>query len=254
MASPTPKRPLRHRKTMGATLQALAKYFVLKSREAARIVRKREPTENDIRTINRTLKLLYGAGLLHRIKLPNLDDDGAPYVYGLSDAGVRHCGEGKTFDDHSARTLDHELDISDFHIALQELCEAETITLHWRQSDLKHGVNPDAYFSTTRNGKANHFFLEVERAKMGNYRNGEPSIIRKLKHYYDYYNTPECEKAWGFKTFRIVTLVFTEERREHLLRAMRGELCHRMFWLGTMKSLAATFLTPKGDPFSFLDV
>jgi hypothetical protein len=191
--------------------------------------------------------------LLHRIKLPNLDDDGAPYVYGLSDAGVRLCG-GKTFDDHSARTLDHELDISHFHIRLQELCEAEGITLRWRQVDLKHGVNPDAYFSISRAGKANHFFLEVERAKIGNYRNGEPSIIRKFKHYYEYYNTPECETAWGFRTFRVVTLLSTVEKRDNLLRAMHDELCHRMFWLGTINGPTAEFLTPKGDSFSFLDV
>lgn len=198
--------------------------------------------------------MLYDAGLVHRIKLPNLDDDGAPYVYGLSDAGVRHCGEGKTFDDHSARTLDHELDISHFHIALQELCEAEGITLHWRQADLKHGVNPDAYFSITRNGKVNHFFLEVERAKIGNYRDGEPSIIRKFKHYYEYYNTPECEKAWGFRTFRVVTLLSTAEKRDNVLRAIRDELFHRMFWIGAQQNPTADFRTPKGDSFSFLDV
>lgn len=254
MASPCPKRPRRHRMTMRAALQALAAHFVLRSSDTARILRKRTPNKNDIRTINRSLNLLWNDGLLHRIKLPNLDDNGAPYVYGLSDAGVRHCGEGKTFDDHSARTLDHELDITFFHIALEEWCAAGGGTLTWRQHDLKHGVDPDAYFSITKTGTSHHFFLECERAKLGNVKNGKYSLSRKLEHYYDYYDTSECEKQWGFRTFRPLLFIQTAERRDNLIRTMQARLCHRMFWLGTPQNLLADFRTPKGDAFSFADL
>src|ERR1019366_2811820 len=108
------------------------------------------------------------------------------YACGLTDKAVKEYG-GKTFDEHSERTLDHELEISYFHIALQGLCDGHGLKLLWRQAELKRGVNPDAYFSIANPAKegknTNHFFLETERAKVGNYRNGEPSIIRKLRAY-----------------------------------------------------------------------
>ena len=125
------------------------------------------------------------------------------------------------------------------------------------QSDLKRGVNPDAYFSVTnprKDGKnTHHFFLEIERAKIGKYRDGEPGIIRKLKRYYDYYNTPGCEGAWGFRTYRVVIVLRNDERRNNLLRATQAELNHRMFWLGVESPHAVDLLTPRGDRFSFAD-
>jgi hypothetical protein len=154
----------------------------------------------------------------------NLENDGIGYACGLTDAGVELCGEGKTFDEHSERTVDHELDVAFFHLALQEVCDEHGYTLRWQQSGLKHGINPDAYFSLTNPRKedknTHHFFLEIERAKIGNYKEGEPSIIRKLKRYYDYYNTPGCEDAWGFRTYRVVTVMRNDERRANLLRAI----------------------------------
>jgi hypothetical protein len=201
---------------------------------------------------------LNDAGLIHRLRYLNPDNDGVGYACGLTDAGVRLSLQGKTFDGHSERTLDHELGISFFDLSLQELCDRHALTLHWQQSDLKHGVNPDAYFSVTNPGKegknTHHFFLEIERAKIGNYRDGEPSIMRKLKRYYDYYNTAACEEAWGFRTYRVVTVLRSDERRNNLLRAMQAELNHRMFWLGVETSRTADFRTPKGDIFSFADI
>lgn len=197
------------------------------------------------------------AGLICRLRYLNPDNDGVGYACGLTDAGVQFSGQGKTFDEHSERTLDHELGISFFHLSLQELCDRNQLTLCWQQSDLKHGVNPDAYFSVTnpeKEGKnTHHFFLEIERAKIGNYKDGEPSIIRKLKRYYDYYNTHGCEEAWGFRTYRVVTVLRNDDRRTNLLRAMQPELNHRMFWLGVESNRTADFRTPKGDLLSFPD-
>lgn len=122
---------------------------------------------------------------------------------------------------------------------------------------LKRGGNPDAYFSLTNpqtEGKnTHHFFLEVERAKIGSYKDGEPSITRKLRRYYEYYNTAGCESDWGFRTYRVVTVLRNDERRTNLLRAMDGEHNHRMFWLGVESIRTADFRTPKGDTFSFAD-
>jgi hypothetical protein len=74
--------------------------------------------------------------------------------------------------------------------------------LHWRQTDLKHGIHPDAQFDIEYDDGTAHFFLEVERAKIGGYKNGKPSIVLNMHRYYDVYNTAQCENEWGFRIFR----------------------------------------------------
>jgi hypothetical protein len=215
-------------------------------------LRRRIPTANDLRTVQRSLQLLDKAGYVRRIPYFETGTDTIWYACGLTNKGVREYG-GKTLDEHSERTLDHELEISYFHVALQDLCDRNDFALRWKQSDLKHGVNPDAYFSISGSKGTNHFFLEVERAKIGNYKYGEPSIIRKLAAYYKYYNTPPCEHVWGFKTYRVVAILRNDERRANLLCALQGDLSHRMFWIGVESDRALAFRTPKGDVFSFAD-
>lgn len=247
---------------MRAVLQFLASHFVLRSKDLARLIRKRTPNKNDIRTINRSLKLLAECGLVHRLKYLDLENDGVGYACGLTDKGVAEYG-GKTFDEHSERTLDHELEISHFHIALQKLCDDQALKLLWRQVDLKHGVNPDAYFSLSNPAKegknTNHFFLEVERAKVGNYKNGVPSIIRKLRGYYEYYNSNECESAWGFRTYRVLTILRSEERAANLIKSLQDSFNHRMFFVTTEPRYrtaitAPIFFTPKDSAVSLLDL
>jgi hypothetical protein len=174
---------------------------------------------------------------VNRIPYLALDQSrgGATYAYGLSDKGVKVYG-GKTFDEHSQRTLDHELAISDFHISLQQFCTNQDLDLHWRQSDLKRGIHPDAYFSITDPAKAgrntHHFFLEIERSKIGNLKNGQPSILRKLARYYDVYNTADCERQWNFQTFRVIVQVPSAARATNLLASLAAFFKHSMFWIG----------------------
>lgn len=177
------------------------------------------------------------------------------HIYGLTDRGVDEYG-GKPFDDHAARTLDHELEISYFHIAIKQLCEKQGWQLYWQQTDLKtKSIHADAYFAITDTTKpehknTHHFFLEVERSKVSNYKHGEPSIIRKLAMYYDLFGTQACEKDWGFRQFRVVVVQRTEGRRRNLCNALPEKYRHRMFWL-TTESLyrqdigAEIFLTPR---------
>jgi len=209
--------------------------------------------------VNHTLKLLYDSTprLVSRLRYFDLTNDGVGYAYGLSDRGAEEYG-GKTLDEHSERTLDHELEISYFHESLENFCDKHGLQLFWQQRRLKQGVNPDAYFSITDPRKddrnTNHFFLEIERSKIGNYKNGEPSIIRKFKHYYSYYDTPQCEKDWSFKHYRVVAVLPNSDRRENLFRLIPKDLNHRMFWVGTQGNHTADFHTPKGDTFSFSDL
>jgi Replication-relaxation len=214
----------------------------------ARILRRRNPTPNDLRTTKRTLLLLNKEKMLNRVRFPNLNDDGNPYVYGLSERAVLEYG-GKEFNENK-RTLDHELEISDFHIALHEYCDEHGIILYWQQTDLKKGIHPDAYFSLTKNGETKHFFLEIERQAII-VKDGKPTIQKKLDRYYDYYDSDECEDRWGFRRFRIITLQETALRRQHVLPLLEK---NRMFWMGLSNTPTSDFRTPKGDTYSLSDL
>ncbi len=256
-------------------LAILAEYFCLRTNDLAAILRGRIPTESDKRTLRHTLGSLYKPGLVYRLPYLDLERERGPvnYVYGLSDKGVKYCAEFyngtcKTFDDHSQRTLDHELEISMFHFALNGLCKRKHLSLYWQQNDLKCTVNPDAMFAVTNpalpDGKNTfYYFLEIERAKMGNYKDGEPSIMRKLGRYYEYYDSTDCKKEWGsFEHFRVVVVQRTEDRRNNLLQELRLRFNHRMFWLTTEPLYkqdigSSIFRTPKdldARDYSFLDI
>ena len=258
--------------TKRRVLELFAEFFCLRTNSAAPLLRGRPITESDARSVRRTLSILHRDGFLYRV--PHFDfgreRGGAGYVYGLSAKGVSHALRNgystpatKTLDEHSIRTLDHELELTSFHIALHRLCARHELRYSWRQTDLKHTVHPDAFFyvaDPANPGKAFCYFLEIERAKLGNYRNGEPQILRKLRKYYEYFNSTGCEKEWGFRQFRVVAVQRSDARREGLLRALREKVCHRMFWLTTETAYredisGAIFMTPKDDApvaFSFL--
>jgi len=213
-----------------------------------------------------TLKRLLAEGLINRLRYfePDRVFGMTSFVYGLSDKALRSGLDlsGKTFDEHSERTLDHELEISYFHIELKKLCAKQGWELYWQQKDLKCTISPDTYFAITKPKGTFHFFVEVERAKIGNYKNGEPSIMRKLSKYYDYYNSDQCQKEWNFRLFRTIVIQRTDERRDNLLKAATSQFNHRTFWLTTEPLYkqhvgAEIFKTPKDyeqRSYSFLDI
>lgn len=258
-------KPLPHENaTKRRALELFAEFFCLRTNDAAELMRNRAITESAARSVRRTLSILHRDGFLYR--LPHFDSGhergSATYVYGLSARGVDHAlrngystSATKTLDEHSVRTLDHELEITSFHVAIHRLCAAKGLRYQWRQKDLKHMVHPDALFfvaDPASPGKAFCYFLEIERAKLGNYRNGEPQILRKLRKYYEYFNSTDCEKEWGFRQYRVIVVQKSDARREGLLKALEGPCSHRMFWLTTEGAYredigAAIFKTPKDD-------
>lgn len=179
---------------------------------------------------------------MYRIRYtdPNLEYGATTFAYGLNRPGARLLEEDRAFDEHSERTLDHELEISLFHIALKELCDKNGWTLTWYQDGLMKGrnINPDAFFAITKpdlpkDRNTFPFFLEMERSKFGNMRNGKYSIERKLAKYHSFFDSAECEKLWGVKKFRVLVIQRTESRRSTLLELLQEKLNHRMFWLTT---------------------
>lgn len=210
----------------------------MRVKDVALLLKNREPNDNDLRSLRRTLGLLWQEKLASRLPYFDFVTEGVGYVYGLSNKGVRGYG-GKAFDEHSARTLDHELGITLFHVSLKQFTRQRGFTLYWRQTHLKRSViHPDALFALTDPSKpagrnTHYFFLEIERSKIGNYREGEPSISRKIAKYYDLFDTADCEAAWGFRHFRVAIVLHTEERRHNLCRSLQAPYRHQMFWLTT---------------------
>jgi hypothetical protein len=256
------------------SLELLAEHFCLRTNDVASLLRARTLNESDKRSVRHTLGLLYKAGFVNRLPYLELDREsgGVTYVWGLSDKGLQSVQSfyihAKTFDEHSQRTLDHELEVSWFHIALKRFCIQQGLSLYWQQSDIKRTVAPDALFAITDSARPAgkntlYYFLEIERAKIGHYQNGEPSIIRKLGKYHEYYGSDACQKDWGtFRQYRVIVVQPTEQRRENLLRQLHETFHHRMFWLTTEPLYrhdigAAIFRTPKDGEsrsYSFLDV
>jgi Fe2+ or Zn2+ uptake regulation protein len=241
--------------TKRRSLELLAEYFCLRVHDVAKLLRNRAPDANDLRTARRTLHILWKEGLLHRIPYLDLSTEAVCHVYGLTDRAAEEYG-GKTFDDHAERTLDHELEITRFHIRLKILCEKHGWALYWQQADLKTAtVHPDAYFAVTDPAKpegrnTHHFFLEVERSKISNYKEGQPSIVRKLAKYYALFGKSQCEKDWGMQQFRVIVVQRTDARRRNLCNALHAKYPHLMFWLTTEALCGADFtgeifITPK---------
>ncbi len=121
-------------------------------------------------------------------------------------------------------------------MALKKLATEHGLTLYWQQADLKCTISPDAMFALTNplkpDGKNTlYYFLEIERAKIGHYVNGKPSVITKLQKYYNYYNSDACQKEWHFRQFRTIVVQRNEERSTNLLKELAQQFNHRTFWL-----------------------
>ena len=155
LPSPNPEvqRPQAFRltKSKKAILALLAEYFCLRTNDVAYLLRGRIPNDSDKRSVRYTLGLLHRTGFVDRLPYLDLDREvgGVTYVYGLSAKAIKHRtelfdGRCKTFGEHSRRTLDHELEISNFHIALTRFCVQRNLALYWQQDDLKCTVSPDA--------------------------------------------------------------------------------------------------------------
>lgn len=192
-------------------------------------------------------------------------------VYWLSPAGVRLARDCGFCDEEfpgtartSFRTLEHDVAITDVHLAVERFSRVHGWPLHWQQHGLKRGVNPDALFALTdprRPGDANtsYYFLEVERSGEGGYRDGRSVLLRRLHRYVDYQGSTACRQDWEwFDEFRVLIVVASEARRKNLLARLSAELPSPMFWVAVEGSdlTAPVFRTACGHErraYAFLD-
>lgn len=247
--------PLRLTQTRSRILEILADHCYITTGQCARIlgIERGYP----LRALQMVLRRAYLGGLLNRRKVVDYDDSRGftPYelAYWLTKQGCERIGRGKFNEEKSPRTLEHEIAISEFHIRLAKACKERGVALHWRQRNLKRTVNPDALFGLSDPGlPANentfYYFLEVEKSKQGNYRQGESGLIRKLNRYHEYQAGGHCREDWRwFDQFRVVVVVKNEARRRNLLLALEETQPTRIFWVttGDAELSQKVFLTPK---------
>jgi hypothetical protein len=205
-----------------ACLKALAEYYCVNVTQAGQLL------NTTSRNIQRHFKtLVEGQFVYARAYESETYRRGAlPLAYGLTDSGVSLAfREGwetdatKSFKGHALRTIEHELMITEFHLKLVKLCEERSWALRWRQRRLdKNKVRPDALFAINDE----YFFLEMERAKLGDYQDGNPSIVRKIHSYREYLNSSDCREDFGFTKFRVVTVMRTPERAANLRNRIKG--------------------------------
>jgi len=212
---------LRQTKAKREALAVLADYFCLTAKMAAELL------GISARAVQAHYHRLIDAQLVYGIRYaPEEHLKGAiPIAYGLSDSGVAKAfREGfatdstKSIKGHKPSRIEHEVMISRFHLELARWCEEEGWDVRWRQRNLQHGVYPDALFRVD----GAYLFLEIERAKLGDYKDGEPQIRRKLKAYRDYHGSVACEKDFGFRRFRVVTVMRTFARAANLSKRAAG--------------------------------
>lgn len=225
-------------------LSLLAEYHYLTTPDFYRLSGREG--EHERRGVRRMLMLLARAGLVVRSRY-TIDRPEDPFLryqhcYRLSRAGLTAIGKGQAAIEKSPASLAHELGITAFHIALATALPP-THRLHWRQTDLKRSVNPDALFALTnttkpRDNSTLYYFLEVERSRQGHYRGGESGLLAKLRRYTEYRRTERCRREWQhFADFHIVVVLANAERRENLLRVLGTRLPDRAIWTAAQEDI-----------------
>lgn len=194
----------------------------------------------------------------------------ATFVAGLTKSGVHlayqlgfETGATKSFSEHSKRTIDHELLLSDIHSVMEEFCLQNGWGFDWLQKDVDaaESLNPDAVMVITKGDKAFPFFIEIDRSKLDSHKRRDDDkkqaqVVSQSERYYRYYNSDECEKDYGFRQFRVLRI----EPYAHRVQHLQGKLPnHRMFWITAKDQLLTNtadsiFATPKGDLFSFFEL
>lgn len=235
----------------------MAEYHYLRTPDFYRLLEISDPHAQ--RGVRRALMLLARAGLVLRSRQA-IDDPGDAFLryqhcYRLSRAGSRAIGGGQAAIEKSPASIDHELLITDFHIALSSKTPA-THRVYWRQTDLKRTVHPDALLAITNTTRPRelstfYYFLEAEYSRQGHYRAGESGLITKLRRYSEYRRSAACREEWQhFSDFRVIVLLRTRERQENLLRVLKEKLPTKAIWTTTTEDVQRDITGPifRGPP------
>lgn len=152
-----------------------------------------------------------------------------PYCYRLTGKAKTILGRKAANIEKSPASLSHEAEITAYHIALKSFIKGDS--LYWKQMDIKRTVNPDALFAIKKDGKGYWFFLEVEKSRQGNQRDGKSGLQRKCERYEKYRGSEQCRKDYEhFRDFRLVIVFANEERQLNFLERIAVTLPCRWIW------------------------
>lgn len=237
-------------------LEALDRFVFASRPQLYRILEKRGEGKRETweRAVRRALDLMERAGYITHGAV--YEDNSASrqqvirrWIHYLTKKGAAAIAAGKVpYYQRKPASLLHEEAITEFHMGLERALKSHPLLkLHWLQKDIRKDTNPDAIFGieNTTKPKAQStywFFLEIERCRPGNWKDGEDQKLRKLKRYAGYRRSGQLWVDWPFiGDFRVIFREETTERMMNLLKKLAGVLPHRFIWI-TSKD----FLMEKG--------
>ncbi len=123
---------------------------------------------------------------------------------------------------HGGKLIEHDLLITDLHVAVRDIATG------WRQTGIRDGINPDAYFVTA----ASPFFLELENS------NPSESPVEKARSYARY--ADERKHLRLCENFRVLFVVPTQQKAENLERSLASSGIPNLgrFWVGFHDQIA----------------
>jgi len=245
------------------------------------------PAARTKRKILHRLMVLYHHGYAQRLKL----SDREPIVYALGNKGAdeltlyygidRQQIEWTTKNRETGeRYMRHGLMVSRFRhaltLALREFPDASlqfwepngtfTASVEYEQAVetrdglrtrmVKGAVIPDGFFALTYRAQTVCLFLEADRSTMSNAR-----FLSKLTAYFQYWVTQVRggDHPSGMKSFRVLTITLSQERKENLRRTARDVdpegrgrnlfwfACDRSYQARPQELLAAIWQTPADE-------
>lgn len=209
----------------------------------------------------RRLQLLFHHGYLDRLQLPLIMGEGrSPFVYALGKAGATLVASHLNIDRErigwkpkgnqlGPMFLDHSLAINDVRVVVNLLAgRTAWEVVSWidesalRSPDKKEqlpsyrkngrlcAIYPDGYFAIKLEslGQPAHFFLEVDRATMNNYRWQE-----KVKAYNQFRSNGLSERYYGTAKFRVLAITTGQKRLANLKAATEEAGGDAYFWFTT---------------------
>jgi len=249
-------------------LQDLADYRLLDTEQITALNSKLSK-----RTAQRKLQQLFHAGFLERPITPSSQyAPSANFVYSLADKGIKQVFAGKTIPSfwtekkESPIFLHHRFMVSSFKVVLTlALREQKSSKLvRWQNDEMKESVyiegerlpvRPDGFFTIEDKDDLMHFFLEADRSTMTNER-----FLDKARAYWHFWKEQKCQKALGIKTFRVLTITESGQRKDNLTKTTKWadpqEIGSNIFWFACQKFynlespnsiLKSIWQTPKDD-------
>jgi hypothetical protein len=242
-----------------AIIRLVAQHRFLRSIQIAALVSRSLDRTND------RLCRLFHAGFIERPKaqLDHYATKGSsPMVYALGDLGAQLLalrGQDRLATYELARNnreagrpfIDHQLEISDFHVSLQRALQGRTdmrlipsaeliaafpehtrkapqplsmrVTLAERAVEHEIGIVPDFAFGLrSADGRRRCFMVEIDRGTMPILRSDlrQTSFARKMRGYLAAYAEGQHVSRFGWKAFRVLTVTTDDQR----LRSMQGGL------------------------------